>query len=88
MAELNVDGKTVQISVDSTEQGPHQIIKTKREVVELQNRYVCCTLHGDLIREINRIQELGQWDYVLIESTGIVEPQQVAESSCVEPETK
>ena len=35
MSELNVDGPTVKRSVDSQGQGSHQIIKTKREVVEL-----------------------------------------------------
>lgn len=48
----------------------------------------CCTLRGDLIREIQRIRETGKFDYVLIESTGIAEPQNVAESFCVDPETK
>ncbi|CAJ1961353.1 unnamed protein product [Cylindrotheca closterium] len=77
MAELDIDGKVIQSAV----------VVNKPEVVTLQNGCICCNLRGDLIREIYRIQQLGQFDYVLIESTGIAEPQQVAESFCVDPET-
>lgn len=77
MAELNVDGQTIA-----------RVTKTKREVVTLENGCICCTLRGDLIREINQIQKLQKFDYILIESTGIAEPQQVAESFCVDPETQ
>ena len=76
MAELNIDGQTILRT------------KTKKEVVTLENGCICCTLRGDLIREIHRIQQLKAFDYVLIESTGIAEPQQVAESFCVDPETQ
>eukprot|EP00536_Pseudo-nitzschia_multiseries_P019004 jgi/Psemu1/231006/e_gw1.3575.2.1 len=75
MAELNIDGRT--------------IARTQKEVITLQNGCICCTLRGDLIREIQRIRDdaSGSFDYVLIESTGIAEPQQVAESFCVDPNT-
>jgi G3E family GTPase len=75
MAELNIDGQTIS--------------RTKKEVITLQNGCICCTLRGDLIQEIQRIQEdtTNNFDYVLIESTGIAEPQNVAESFCVDPET-
>ena len=76
MAELNIDGQIIAA------------VKTKKEVVTLENGCICCTLRGDLIREINHIQKLQIFDYVLIESTGIAEPQQVAESFCVDPETQ
>ena len=76
MSELNIDGQTIST------------VKTKKEVVTLQNGCICCTLRGDLIREINNIRKLKQFDYVLIESTGVAEPQQVAESFCVDPDTQ
>eukprot|EP00980_Cylindrotheca_fusiformis_P029688 scaffold23708_cov152-Cylindrotheca_fusiformis.AAC.5 len=74
MAELNIDGQAIR--------------KTTREVVTLENGCICCTLRGDLIRELHQIQQEGTFDYVVIESTGIAEPQQVAESFWVDPETK
>eukprot|EP00957_Ditylum_brightwellii_P195307 14879920-Ditylum_brightwellii.AAC.1 len=75
MAELNIDGQTIS--------------RTKKEVVTLENGCICCTLRGDLIKEIQRIQQdtTNNFDYVVIESTGIAEPQQVAESFCVDPNT-
>ena len=79
MAELNIDASMVEQS---------GLVQTKKEVVSMENGCICCTLRGDLIREINRIRQLGTFDYVLIESTGIAEPQQVAESFCLDPETE
>lgn len=45
MAELNIDGQTILRTTD--------IVKTKKEVVTLENGCICCTLRGDLIREIS-----------------------------------
>eukprot|EP00536_Pseudo-nitzschia_multiseries_P006721 jgi/Psemu1/193759/e_gw1.146.68.1 len=75
MAELNIDGQTIS--------------RTKKEVITLENGCICCTLRGDLIQELQRIQQdtTNNFDYVVIESTGIAEPQQVAESFCVDPAT-
>jgi G3E family GTPase len=42
---------------------------------------------GDLIREINGIQELKTFDCVIFEPTGIAEPQAVAKGFCYEPVT-
>lgn len=44
-------------------------------------------MRGDLIREIARIRSSNEFDYVLIESTGIAEPQQVAQSFVFDPAT-
>jgi G3E family GTPase len=100
MAELNIDGQTIdRLSTEtmSPATGRSQknsgnnaamVVKTKKEVVKLENGCICCTLRGDLIREIHRIQTEAVFDYVLIESTGIAEPQQVAESFCVDPTTQ
>lgn len=78
MAELNIDSALVEKS---------GLVHTKHEVVSMQNGCICCTLRTDLIREISRIQKLGGFDYLVIESTGISEPMQVAESFCADPHT-
>ena len=80
MADLNIDAAVV--GGDSG-----AIVQAKKEVVSLSNGCICCTLRGDLIREIDRIRKAGDHDYILIESTGIAEPQQVAESFCANPDT-
>ena len=81
MASLNIDASVVGGDYDS-------IVQAKKEIVSLSNGCICCALRGDLIREINRIRNLGKYDYVLIESTGVAEPQQVAESFCLDPATQ
>jgi G3E family GTPase len=78
MADINVDAEEIKHS---------GFVEAKRELITLQNGCICCTLRGDLIREINSIREKHEFDYILIESTGIAEPQQVAESFCVDPST-
>ena len=90
MAELNIDGQTILRTTHKEHENEMtgQVVRTKKEIVTLENGCICCTLRGDLIREIQRIQEQQTFDYVLIESTGIAEPQQVAESFCVDPETQ
>lgn len=81
MAELNIDAATIQ-------QQQSSIVQAEREIVSLQNGCICCTLRGDLIREIARIRQTNEFDYVLIESTGIAEPQQVAQAFCYDPMTE
>ena len=88
MAELNIDGQDIIMQEDTEDAAASAVRQTnKKEVVTLENGCICCNLRGDLIREIYRIQQTGRFDCVLIESTGIAEPQQVAESFCVDPET-
>jgi G3E family GTPase len=89
MAEINLDGETIRrvANLKDDDEGASGVVQTKREVVTLENGCICCTLRGDLIREINRLKETQQFDYVLIESTGIAEPQEVAESFCIDPDT-
>lgn len=83
MAELNIDAGLVQQS--SKQQ---VIVQAEREIISLQNGCICCTLRGDLIREIARIKSSdAEFDYVLIESTGIAEPMQVAQAFVFDPET-
>ncbi len=78
MATLNIDSSLIEKS---------GLIQTPQEITALQNGCICCTLRTDLIREIDRLQKAGGFDYLIIESTGIAEPMQVAESFCADPST-
>jgi G3E family GTPase len=61
-------------------QQTHRLTKTEEKVIALQNGCICCTLRGDLLEELVHLAELQQFDYVIIESSGISEPEQVAET--------
>eukprot|EP00818_Percolomonas_sp_WS_P009684 CAMPEP_0117440094 /NCGR_PEP_ID=MMETSP0759-20121206/2901_1 /TAXON_ID=63605 /ORGANISM="Percolomonas cosmopolitus, Strain WS" /LENGTH=591 /DNA_ID=CAMNT_0005231825 /DNA_START=4693 /DNA_END=6469 /DNA_ORIENTATION=+ len=70
MATLNIDAAIVEKTV----------VQRRPELVKMQNGCICCTLRQDLIEELSKLAEQGNFDYVVIESTGISEPMQVAES--------
>ncbi|KAH6695190.1 cobW domain-containing protein [Plectosphaerella plurivora] len=58
----------------------HRLTKTEEKVIALQNGCICCTLRGDLLEELVKLAELHTFDYIVIESSGISEPEQVAET--------
>jgi G3E family GTPase len=78
MAELNIDSSLIQKT---------KLVRTKQEFISLQNGCICCTLRYDLIREIQNLHKMKAFDYLIIESTGIAEPMNVAESFAINPET-
>ncbi|KAI5194998.1 hypothetical protein AUEXF2481DRAFT_27734 [Aureobasidium subglaciale EXF-2481] len=73
MAAVNIDQST--IVADGRRKG-----READKMIAMQNGCICCTLRGDFVIELAKMAKAGEYDYVLIESTGISEPQQVAES--------
>jgi len=71
MSEVNVDAALIQ-------QGGFS--RTEEKLVEMQNGCICCTLREDLMKEVERLVDEGNIDYIVIESSGISEPVPVAQT--------
>ncbi|MFE8702690.1 GTP-binding protein [Cytobacillus sp. FJAT-54145] len=71
MSEINIDARLVKNGA---------ISRTDEKLVELQNGCICCTLREDLMKEVERLVDRGEIDYIVIESSGISEPIPVAQT--------
>lgn len=71
MSEVNIDA-------DLVKQGGFS--RTEETLVEMQNGCICCTLRDDLMKEVERLVDKGNIDYIVIESSGISEPIPVAQT--------
>ncbi|CEP63410.1 uncharacterized protein LALA0_S08e01838g [Lachancea lanzarotensis] len=71
MSEINIDSALIQ---------NNRVCQKEEKLIQLQNGCICCTLRGDLLEELVRVCEMGDINYIIIESTGIAEPMQVAET--------
>ena len=59
------------------------------EIVEFNNGCLCCTVRGDLIETLGRLQSrAGSLDGILIETTGLADPAPVASTFFVSDEVK
>lgn len=52
------------------------------DLVALQNGCICCTLKTDLIRQIDSLISSGNFDYIVIEASGVCEPAPIAGTIC------
>ena len=69
------------------------VVRSKDQMVELQNGCVCCTVRGDLIQSLKRLRKRRPpffkkptFDRVLIETTGIAEPAPLLKTFLLEAE--
>lgn len=77
IGEVNIDASLIQKG---------GIVGQKDEsLVALQNGCICCTLKMDLIEQINDILKLDRFDYIVIEASGICEPEPIAQTICSIP---
>ena len=77
LGEVNIDASLIQKG---------GIVGQKDEsLVALQNGCICCTLKMDLIEQLNDIMKLHRFDYIVIEASGICEPEPIAQTICSIP---
>ena len=74
----------VNIDADLIQQGG--IVGRKDDsLVALQNGCICCTLKMDLVAQLRDICAMRKFDYIVIEASGICEPEPIAQTICSIP---
>ena len=78
IGEVNIDADLIQKGgvVDQKDDS----------LVALQNGCICCTLKMDLVEQIAEITAMQKFDYLVIEASGICEPQPIAQTICSIPQ--
>ena len=72
MGEVNVDADLVERESDLTQ--------SDDEIIEMSNGCICCRLRGDMLDEVGRLADERDFEYLLVESSGISEPIPVAQT--------
>ena len=78
IGEVNIDASLI-------EQGG-VVGKKDESLVALQNGCICCTLKMDLVEQIREITAMNRFDYIVIEASGICEPEPIAQTICSIPQ--
>lgn len=61
------------------------VVDADEEIFEMNNGCICCTVRGDLIRILSGLMKrVGQFDGILVETTGLADPGPVAQTFFVD----
>lgn len=75
-----------EVNIDSSLIARDGIVGAKDEsLVALQNGCICCTLKMDLVEQLRDIVAMGRFDYIVVEASGICEPEPIARTICSIP---
>ena len=77
IGEVNIDADLIQKG--------GVVNKKDDSLVALQNGCICCTLKTDLIEQIFELMKTERFDYIVIEASGICEPEPIAQTICSIP---
>lgn len=64
------------------------LLSSDEEMIQLSNGCICCSLRGDLVDAMAKLVKKGDFDYVLIEGTGVCEPMPIAQTFLFAEPTK
>lgn len=73
IGEVNIDADLIQKGGVVGQSGAD-------DLVALQNGCICCTLKMDLVEQLHDIASTGRFDYIVIEASGICEPEPIAQT--------
>ena len=77
IGEVNIDADLIQKG---------GVVGSKDDsLVALQNGCICCTLKADLVEQIYELMKMQRFDYIVIEASGICEPEPIAQTICTIP---
>ncbi len=77
IGEVNIDASLIQKG--------GVVGKKDDSLVALQNGCICCTLKADLIEQVYELMRLERFDYIVVEASGICEPEPIAQTLCSIP---
>lgn len=77
IGEVNIDAALIQKG--------GVVAQKDDSLVALQNGCICCTLKTDLIEQIFELVRAQRFDYIVIEASGICEPEPIATTICSIP---
>ena len=78
IGEVNIDASLIQKG--------GVVTQADDSLVALQNGCICCTLKMDLVEQLHDIIATGQFDYIVVEASGICEPGPIAQTICSIPQ--
>lgn len=77
IGEVNIDAELIQKG---------GVVGSKDDsLVALQNGCICCTLKADLVEQVFELMKMQRFDYIVIEASGICEPEPIAQTICTIP---
>ena len=75
-----------EVNIDATLIEKGGVVGQKnQDLVALQNGCICCTLKMDLVEQLRDITSQHRFDYIVIEASGICEPEPIAQTICSIP---
>ena len=78
IGEVNIDADLIQKG--------GVVGKKDDSLVALQNGCICCTLKMDLVEQLTDITKMHRFDYIVIEASGVCEPEPIARTICSIPQ--
>ena len=78
MASINIDAKLVVNASKKKDKGE----KEGEVIVSMENGCICCSLQPELIKQVHEIAHNQDFDYCIIECSGITNPRELAAGFC------